>query len=218
MGLFSLDYKNVPGQHIYSRGGLKFRADEESLRHYFAPILSYATLNDLIGEAVFWCLLPSTLAIWAFPLVLYPPDSIFLVLVLYVLGRILHMAIYLKPLNYLVFIFCNPLLQFLFYAILVVVFILNRSVISWERLPAILFLAAVFLFFRLGGDELLFGLIMLGFLSHVWFRPFTKRFLYLPPSDQILWNVGRFYRKKFGVNPEEMLRKHYPIQMRKDYF
>jgi hypothetical protein len=218
MGLFSLDYKNMPGQCVYARGGLKFRADENALQHYFAPILPCTSLNDLIGEAVFWILLPSTVAIWTFPLVFYRADLIIVTLALYVLARILHMSIYLKSLNYLVFIFCNPLLQFLFYTFLVIVFILNSSIISWEPLPAILFLAAIFLFFHLGGDDFQFGLLMLLLVSHSWFRPFTKKFLYLPPSDQILWNVGRFYRKKLGIKPMKMLRKNYPIQRTKEYF
>jgi len=71
MGLFFVDYQNVPGQCVYAKGGLKFRADEEALRRYFAPILPYVSLNDLIGEAVFWVLLPSSLAIWTFPFLLY---------------------------------------------------------------------------------------------------------------------------------------------------
>jgi hypothetical protein len=205
----------MPGQCIYARGRLKFRADEDALQHYFAPILPCISLNDLIGEAVFWTLLPSIVAIWTFPLFFYRADLIIVTLVLYVLARILHMTIYLKPLNYLVFILCNPLLQFLFYAFLVIIFILNNSIISWEPLPAILFLAAIFLFFHLGGDELNFGLIILAFLSHAWFRPLTRKILYLPPSDQILWNVGRYYRKKLGIEPTEMLRKNHPIQRTK---
>lgn len=190
MGLFLLDYKNVPGRNIYARGGLKFRADEHSLRHYFAPILPYVTLNDLIGEAVFWSVLPSTLAIWTFPIVFYRGEFIIIVIALYVLAQILHMTIYLKWLNYLVFVFSNKLLEFLFYAILAGVFMQNGSVF------AAVILGIVFLFFAIGGDEFHFGLIMLALLSHAWFRPFTKRFLYLPRSDQILWNVSRFYRKK----------------------
>lgn len=215
MGLFSLAYKNVPRRSVYAHGYLKFRADEESLSHFFAPILSYVSLNDLIGEAVFWCLLPSTLAIWTFPLVFYRSEFIIIAPALYVLARILNMTIYLKPLNYLVFIFANMLLQFIFYAILSVVFIFKggTSEFSSSLIP-VLMLCIVFLFFAFGGDEFIFGLIM---LSLLFCYPFLKKFLFLPPSDQILWNVGQFYSKKFRINPTQMLRKHYPILTTKEY-
>jgi hypothetical protein len=114
MGLFSIDYKNVPRQGVYAHGGLKFRAGENSLSRFFAPILSYVSLNDLIGEAVFWVLLPSTLAVWTFPLIFYRIELIIVAPALYVLARIFQMCIYLKLLNYLIFVFANKLLQFIF--------------------------------------------------------------------------------------------------------
>lgn len=216
MGLFSIDYKNVPGQGVYAHGGLKFRADENSLSRFFAPILSYVSLNDLIGEAVFWCLLPSTLAAWTFPLIFYRIELIIIAPVLYVLARIFHMCIYLKPLNYLIFVFANKLLQFIFYAILAIVFILKggSSEFNSPVVPALI-LGIVFLFFAFGGDEFIFGLTMLSLLLCY---PFLKKFLFLPPSDQILWNVGRFYIKKFRINRTQLLRSHYPILTARHYF
>ena len=71
MGLFSVYYDNIPGRCIIAQGGLEFHCDEASLYEYFDSILSYVSLSDLIGEAVFWFLMPSSLAIWAFPVLLY---------------------------------------------------------------------------------------------------------------------------------------------------
>ena len=87
MGLFSVNYQNVPGQCVYAKGGLKFRADEDKLRHYFSPILPRISLNDIIGEAVFWSMLPSALAIWIFPILLYFKGILFaLILIVKVVG------------------------------------------------------------------------------------------------------------------------------------
>ena len=107
MGLFSLNYQNVPGQCVYARGGLKFRADEDKLRRYFSPILAHISLNDLIGEAVFWTMLPSALAIWIFPILLYFKGILFALittLILYLVTEIGHLIFYSKPLNYIVFV------------------------------------------------------------------------------------------------------------------
>src|SRR5215207_4367404 len=106
MGLFAVDFQDVPGQCLYAQGGLKFRADEEPLRRYFSQVLPYVSLNDLIGEAVFWVLFPSSLAIWTFPFLLYLYGvgfSLMAGVVLFLLAGIVHQYVYLKSLNYLVF-------------------------------------------------------------------------------------------------------------------
>lgn len=113
MGLFSVDYQNVPGQCVYAQGGLKFSADEEALRRYFSPILPYVSLNDLIGEAVFWVLLPSSLAIWTFPFLLYYQGGVLAVVATLLLSTfvgIVHQYVNLRSINYWVFIFGNRLL------------------------------------------------------------------------------------------------------------
>jgi len=103
MGLFAVDYRNVPGQCVYAQGGLKFRADEEALRRYFSQILPYVSLNDLIGEAVYWVLFPSSLAVWTFPFLLYFQGLAFTlvtVAVLFLVAGIAHQYMYSKSLNY----------------------------------------------------------------------------------------------------------------------
>lgn len=189
MGLFAVDYQNVPGQCVYAQGGLKFRADEEALRRYFSTILPHVSLNDLIGEAVFWVLLPSSLAIWTFPFLLYYQGSVFalvVVIVLFLLVGIAHQYIYLKPLNYLLFIFGNRLLQLAGYVVLAVIFIVAGSIAN------ALIIGAWFILFALGLGDLLLGLLPI---------LFRGKLFSLPQSDQVLRTVGIYYGAKFGEDP-----------------
>lgn len=189
MGLFSLDYQNMPGQCVYAKGGLKFRADEDALRHYFAPILPYVSLNDLIGESVFWSMLPSTVAIWTFPFLLHSQGILFAIiatLVLYLVAEIGHMAFYIKPLNYVVFILGNQFLSLVVYIIWAVILILSGSIVG------AIILGVWFLFFALGLSQIIFLFPII---------PFLTKLFSLPPSDQVLKNVGWHYARKFGIDP-----------------
>lgn len=192
MGLLWVNYQNVPGQCVYAKGGLKFRADEEALCRYFAPILPHVSLNDLIGEAVFWVLLPSTLVIWIFPFLLfYSQEMLFAIIVavaLYLLLEIGHMSFYLKPLNYLVFILANPLPQLILYIVWAVILIRSGSVDKF------IVLGVWFLFFKLGFDKLIFSPLLIS-LNEAHFS--------LPPSDTVLRNIGWYYARKFGIDPSK---------------
>ena len=188
MGLFSVNYQNVPGQCVYAKGGLKFRADEDKLRHYFSPILPRISLNDIIGEAVFWSMLPSALAIWIFPILLYFKGILFALiatLILYLITEIGHLIFYLKPLNYIVFILGNNFLAFIIYLIWAMMLIRSGSK------EEVIVLGVWFLFFAFGLGQL----ILLPLL------PILTKFFALPPSDQILRNVGWYYARKFGLDP-----------------
>jgi len=48
MGLFSIDYIDVPGQCVYGKSGLKFRGDEARLRQYFADILPMECVQNFV--------------------------------------------------------------------------------------------------------------------------------------------------------------------------
>jgi|GEM_PF-3578941 len=189
MGLFALDYQNVPGECIYAEGGLKFRADEKALCRYFSPILPYVSLNDLIGEAVFWVLLPSSLAIWIFPFLLYYCGAVFAIItaaIFFIFVGIGHQHIYLKPLNYLVFVFGNRLLQLIGYIAWAVIFILDGSITN------ILHIGAWFVFFAFGLGDMILGLLPI---------LFGGRIFSLPLSDQVLRTVGIYHGAKLGMDP-----------------
>ena len=188
MGLFSVNYQNVPGQCVYAQGGLKFHADEEALVRYFAPILPYVSLNNLIGEAVFWVLLPSTLSIWTFAFLLYTRGILFAVITtiaLYLFVEIGHMVLYIKPLNYVVFILGNRILQLVAYIVLAVILVLSGSILKT------IILGGWFLFFAVGLNQL----ILLPLI------PILTKIFSLPPSDQVLRNVGWHYARKLGIDP-----------------
>jgi len=186
--LFSLNYQNVPGQCVYAEGGLKFRADENMLRHYFAPILSYISLNELIGEATFWSLFPSTLAIWVFPIFLYFKGISFALiatLILSIIVDIIHQVFYVKLINYVIFILTNKLLA------LIVYFILTIVLIRFNSLKQAIVLIAWGLFSISGLIEIIFFPIDL----------ILVKFFGLSKSDQVLRNIGWYYGRKLGLNP-----------------
>ena len=190
MGLFAVDFQNVPGECIYTQGGLKFRADEEALRRYFSQVLPYMSLNDLIGEAVFWVLLPSSLAIWTFPFLLYYQGvglAVVVTLLLSTFVGIVHQYVYLKSINYWVFIFGNRLLWLAGYILWTVIFIFHGSSAN------VVLLGVWLIIFWVG----------LGDTIHSFLLPmlFRKKFFSLPLSDQVLRTIGFYYGVKFGMDP-----------------
>ena len=199
--LFSLsvDYENVPGHGIYAQGRLKFRFDEDALRRYFAEILPYVSLNELIGEAVFWFMLPSAIAIWTFPFLLYYSQGILFTVVgavaLYFIAEMAHLFFYLKPLNHILLIFGNHFLALIVYVIYAIILILSGSLMK------AIILGAWFLFFALGLNELL-SLIIFVVVGRVYFSQ-KKRFLTLLKPDQILINIGWYYASKLGIDPSK---------------
>ena len=199
MGLFSLNYKNVPGECVYAEGGLKFRADEKKLKQYFAPILPYVSLNDLIGEAVFWTMFAECLSTYIFPFVLYYKGvvlSIITALVAFLIAKIYSYFFYNKILNYLVFFLANPLPKLILYAVFLVIFILSRSFAKIAVL--ITWLLGSFLgIYEVFTPIVYFPLVIIG---RAYFQK-TKEFLFLPPSDQILRNIGWYYARKFRIDP-----------------
>jgi hypothetical protein len=194
MGLFALEYRNVPGQCVYAKGGLKFRADEEALSRYFAPILPYVSLNDLIGEAVFWTLIPETVAVWIFPLLLYFKGVFFAILVTsgsYLLVYFMHLVTYSKVLNYVNFFLANRPIQIVVYAIFIIIYIITHL---WAYALALGIWMTVFALGLNVLDVLLIAICV---------KVFS-----LPPSDQVLRNVGWYYGRKLDMDPSswEMYR------------
>jgi hypothetical protein len=181
MGLFKLPYKNVPDFGISARG-IKFSKDEEYLRNYFAPILDFISLNDLIGEAVFWLLFPGTICFYLFLVCLIflgPLASILIALGAYVALDFLHHLIYFKPLNYIVFALGNPIPK--------IIMILITSIIFYKTGNTIYILYAGLWYFL--GD-------FLEQIAIIPFRMIYLKFIFsLPTNDQVLRNVGLYYRK-----------------------
>ncbi len=189
MGVFSVSYQDE-GDAVIAQGGLKFRAGEAALKRYFGSILGFVALSDLIGEAVFWSLLPSTVSIWLFPLTLMSFSSLVAVAAgvgAFLAFQIFHMKFYVKPLNYLVFIFGNRPLQFLAYLVFAASFIYSGQITKS------IVLGSWFCMFALGVSELLLVPII----------PVISALFALPPSDQVLRKVGWYYGRKLGLNPAE---------------
>lgn len=189
MGLFSLQFRNVPDEAIYAEGGLKFRADERALRRYFAPILSRVSLNDLVGEAVFWVHLADTASIWAFPILLYVrgPSAAFVgAALIFLVAEMASRAIYIKVLNYTVFVLGNRALQLFAYGAFAVWLWIHGST---GGALALAFWLGIFWF---GAAQFLGGLLLL---------PIHRILFSLPPSDQALRNVGFYHGVRIGLDP-----------------
>ena len=189
MGLFAVDFNNVEGQGVIAQGGLRFRADEASLRRYFAEILPHVSLNDLIGEATFWLLLPSAIAFWLFPVLLYYLDisfAVYATAAIYLVATVSHFLVYSKPVNYLVLLFSQRVPRLIAYAgwatILVLKGLTTKAIV----------LGAAYLVFGFGVEARMIGTL----LSPVYAKLFS-----LPPSDQVLRNVGWYYAEKRGIDP-----------------
>jgi hypothetical protein len=183
MGLFAVEYQDVPGRGVIAQGGLKFRASEEALSRYFAPILPYVSLNELIGEAVFWITIPSAITIWAFPLFLYLyglPLGLLLALGLHVIAEVIHQIVYIKLLNYLSF-FGNRMVQIMAYIILGIVFGFTGHG-TWT-----IALAGVLTFYAVGLSEVLMSVVDI----------FLAKFVGIPKSDQLLRLIGWHYGRKY---------------------
>lgn len=184
MGLFAVEYQDVPNRGVVAQGGLNFRATEESLLRYFAPISLHVSLNDLIGEAVFWILMPSTIAVWIFPILLYLfdiPMAFFIMLGVQVVAEVLHQLVYIKPLNYLTFYLGNKILQVVAYVVLGIVFSFSGHG-SW-----IIPLAGVFIYYAIGLDGVIMSILDF----------FLAMFVGIPKSDQLLRLIGWHYVRKY---------------------
>jgi len=174
---------------VFARGGLRFRADEASLRRYFAEILPYVSLNDLIGEATSWLLLPSAIAFWLFPVLLYYLDialAVYATAAIYVVTTVSHFLIYSKPVNYLVLLFSQKVPRLLFYAGWATILLLEGL-----RSKAIV-LGASYLFFGFGVEARMIATLL---------TPVYAKLFSLPPSDQVLRNVGWYYGVKHRIDP-----------------
>lgn len=198
MGLFELDIQSGPNESTYA-GGVKFRASRLALESYFSPVLTYVSLNDLVGEAVFWMLLPWTFAIYLFPFLLFTKGlvfALFVTLISYLLLGLLHWFVYIRPINYLLFFFANPIPQIVLYIIFGVLFYLSGSYFE------IISLVIALLFFRLGGGEILCFIFFqpLYIIAGIYYRR-TGNYLLLPTSDQVLRTVGFYYAKKHKIDP-----------------
>jgi len=189
MGFFAVEYNDVEGQGVYARGGLKFRADEASLRRYFAEILPHVSLNDLIGEATFWLLLPSTAAVWLFPVFLYfwgIASAVLATAAVYVFATVSHFLIYSKPVNYLVLLFSQRVPRLIVYAGWATIFLLKGLAAK------ALVVGAAFLFFAFGLESRMFATLL---------TPVYATLFSLAPSDLVLRNVGWYHGLKRGLDP-----------------
>ena len=189
MGFFTVEFKNVAGQGVFAQGGLRFRADEESLRRYFAPILPHISLNDLIGEATSWLLLPSAISFWLFPVLLDALDisvAVVATAAIYLVATLSHFLAYSRPVNYLVLLFSQKIPRLLFYAGWAALLILRGFTMK----------AAV-----LGGAYLLFGFGVEARMVATLLAPLYAQLFSLPPSDLVLRNVGWYHAARHGVDP-----------------
>ncbi len=178
--LFAVEFRDVPGKGVVAAGGLKFQDDEQSLRRRYGVVLQSVSLEVLLGEAALWVLWPSTIAIWAFPLLLWRLSIDIAVLAaigLFLAVQIAHMMFYRRWLNYAVFVLANRALQVVVYA--------GCAALFWsDGAPRKAIAAGVWLAVMATGVAQVIFVVP--------FLPLLKSFFNPRPADQALQNVARY--------------------------
>lgn len=181
---FSVEYRAVPGKGLFAAGGLRFKTEESDLRRDYPTVLDQVPFPRLLGEAALWVLWPSTLAIWAFPVLLWLLRVDFALLWtigLFLAVQVISMLFYARRLNYVLFVLGNRLLQTVVYSL--------WALALW-RMGAPLKVVAL-------GSWLL---LMAGGIAQVIFvTPFLPVLKWLfahSPADQALFQVTRGYAQR----------------------
>lgn len=185
--LFAVEFRNLPGKGVQASGGLQFQSDESTLRRRYAKVLEAVPLNTLVGEATLWVLAPSTVSIWAFPLLLWRLSIDLAVLGamgLFLAAQVAQMLVYARWLNYIVLVCGNRAVQILVYTGCVAAFWIHRDARKALALAVWLILMAT-------------GVVQV--VMVVPFMPVLKRLFALRPADQALRNVARFHARRMGL-------------------
>lgn len=180
---FAVEYRNVAGKAVFTRGGLKFGSDETALRKQYAPALERVALETLLGEAAVWVLWPATAAIWAFPPLVWRLSvdrAILAAAGVFLLVQIAHMLFYARGLNYVVLVLANRLVQALLYTGAV------AAMLRADQPGKAAALAAWLLLMALGVLPVIFSVPL---------APLLKRVLPRPPADQALGHVARYHQR-----------------------
>ncbi|HYM10547.1 MAG TPA: hypothetical protein VEU62_07440 [Bryobacterales bacterium] len=185
--LFAVEFPSIAGKGLFASGGLKFQDDEPALRRQYGFILKLVPLDVLLGEAALWVLWPSTVAIWVFPLLLWPlaiDRAVLAAIAVFLAVQIAHMLFYAQRLNYAVFVLGNRALQAAVYAVCALLFWHAGAITKIIALAAWLLLMAT-------------GILQVIFV--VPFLPLLKYWFARRPADQALRNVVRHHARRAGL-------------------
>jgi hypothetical protein len=178
---FAVTYRQVAGKGIFAAGGLRFKTEEADLRREFPDVVKRIGVGRLLGEAALWVLWPSTVAIWAFPALLWRlrVDYAILADIGVFLGiQLVTMLFYSSRLNYSLLVFGNRPLQASVYLIWAVVYWRGESTVK------ILPLTIWFLLMAFGVAQVIFVTPFLPLLRVLFSRT---------PADQALRHIARGY-------------------------
>jgi len=182
MGLFELPYENIADDGILAKGEIKFAGDEQYLQSYFSKIQVSVSLKDLVGEAVFYLIFPGTVCFYLFIICLIflnLKTCLLIALSTYIALDFIHRLIYIKPINYIIFVIGHPISKIIMIIIASIMFYIAGN-------PMRILYACLWYF-------------LAGFLENMIIIPFemlySKLLFSLPKNDQILRNVGLYYGK-----------------------
>lgn len=174
--------------NVYSERGLKFTASIEYLSDYFSELLTYRSLNQLIGETVHWIWLPNYIAYFALPFLLSSYSYLTVAIIMLVIlgiGSVFISLFYFRWLNILSLLVA-PLFIWLSYAFVWgFLFIINGSILN------AIIVGVSFILLLVGVYDLIVGLFNL---------PIQLWIMRMPQSDCILRNIGWYHGRKLGLD------------------
>lgn len=192
MADFWQEFTEIEHEHaLQTQGGMKIGFSRQELEDYFNVLLEKRSLEQMIGETAYWVLIPSTIAVYSFPVLLLISNS----LLWAVLGSfgfmmsfsVLNQSIY----NY---VFNRYIVRPVSHAVPKVMLMTASGVyFYWSGLGVITALFPLFWYFVIDRIPILYLLCELLLIK-------TKSWLYkLPDPDGVLRQVGWYWARKYKL-------------------
>lgn len=196
MAEFWQDLTDVPQEGaLQTKGGMKISHTRQELEEYFSILLESRSLEQLAGETAYWVLIPSIVAVYSFPVMLWITKSVGWA----ALGSFGLMMSF------------SLLNQSAYH------YLINKYLIrpASHALPKLLFIAGLSLLLYQSERNLyvaLFPLLWYVFIDRVPILYLlselmlvkTKAWLYkLPDPDGVLRQVGWYWARKYGLRQSD---------------
>lgn len=192
MADFWQDLFDIPEEKaLHIKGGLKIGFSRKELQDYFNILLDIRPLERLVGETACWVLIPSTLAIYSFPIMFWITKSLFLTCVgsfgFMMSFSLLNQSAY----NY----FINRyLVRFFAHIIPKVIFLIAAAIMLYQSNHNLFIAFFPFLWY------LFIDRIPILYLLSELMLAKTKTWMYnLPDSDGVLRQVGWYWARKYRL-------------------
>lgn len=189
---FWQDFTEIEHEHaLQTQGGMKIGFSRQELEDYFNVLLEKRSLEQMIGETAYWVLIPSIIAVYSFPVLLFVSNSL-LWAVLGSFGFMMSFSVLNQSMyNY---VFNRYIVRPVSHAIpKVVVMILAGVYFYLNDMGIITALFPLFWYFIIDRIPILYLICELILIK-------TKSWLYkLPDPDGVLRQVGWHWARKYKL-------------------